>query len=407
MASRTTAALRRAHALACLLCCALLFGGCGSSEGIDADTTPNPCAGVVNLCDAEGTSCDADQLVHCVLDLNGCLTETRVDCATTGGACALEADGAMCLAADPCLDNPAPCDAPSRACDGDTLTLCEADLNGCLTETRIDCAANDSQCALDNGGQPVCLGLCDTIADPCPVAERACQDGQNLRICTHNLEGCLTQNIVACPDGGRCIPDDALGGRCASACDLACDGVTPDTPSCNGNLIENCTDLNGDGCFDHLVTNCGVGSCDDSSGQPVCDSAGVFIVGTWNFLKAPEPEFFVPIADNGPLPFYQGFQGTWMSIISFKTNSLLTEPIDFTVSLELEDGNSAYYERTDYRFIDGGDGYSYHYDSFVDIGVYEPPIQGTPTTLTIHAEGALGVQVDITYSMTVGELFEF
>src|SRR5690606_37283120 len=156
------------------------------------------------------------------------------------------------------------------------------------------------------------------------------------------------------------------------------------------------------GCIERVVTDCGLGTCDETTGSPMCTVAGEFYVGV-NTVFETEPMFFTQIDDNAEIPVTQGFQGTWMVVVAFKTRALLSGNLSIDASIEL-DGMPAGSLSLDQQVpLPGNDGYDYYYNYFVDMGLFEPPMMGLPLTIHLTVSDDLGVMVDETRVGTVGE----
>ncbi len=133
-------------------------GVCECDPGFNGDgltcTPDDVCAGIAD-CNTAGISCSADSLVTCEADANGCLVESAVDCTATGDICDENGAEPACVAA--CSDDPA-CESLSAGdafCDGNTIVSCETDKNGCLAPIDgTDCAL---ELCDESGAAPACI----------------------------------------------------------------------------------------------------------------------------------------------------------------------------------------------------------------------------------------------------------
>lgn len=228
------------------------------------------CTGLT-LCTTLGTSCDAETLVTCADDANGCRVETRTPCGTTSQVCSAASGTAACV--DPCSLIPVDqqCAAEGRTCDADVLQICAMDANGCLVRTDTDCAAMTppTTCG-DDGTMNACLAIdpCAGVTQ-CGTSEtRTCTDPATLTICAANAMGCFVETVMTCT--GSTVCDEATT-TCVDPCaglplcpsSSYCDTATGDRVSCTRNA---------DGCLlESARAACtGGATCDASSGPAVC-----------------------------------------------------------------------------------------------------------------------------------------
>lgn len=246
----------------------------GSDAGVD------PCAGRA-LCATAGTSCEDDELVVCAADAEGCLVETRTDCAAAaGGSCDGSASPPVCvLPPDPCEAIPADqrCAAAGTSClDGTTLETCAPDAFGCLVRTPTDCAARA-------GGtcDPSVPAACAFTGDPCDgitecATPGATCDGPDLVECRRDGFGCYVEVRTTCTDTAFGFCDEAATPRpvCSTAASDPCLGMTECAPlgrACDGDTLRVCA-TNAFGCDLETATACGATMqvCDETSGTPAC-----------------------------------------------------------------------------------------------------------------------------------------
>jgi len=157
----------------------------------------------------------------------------------------------------------------ARRCDGSGgYQLCGTyDADSCLEwGTTVGCAQ----------GQICTNGFCATgCTSECTVAGATRCDGAAVATCGDaNLDGCLTWGTaVPCGEGETCS-----NGRCATGCTSEC--TVAGAVQCDGNAVQTCGDLDGDGCLgwgtgvpcglDEVCSNghCAVGC------TPECTTAG-------------------------------------------------------------------------------------------------------------------------------------
>ena len=209
------------------------------------------------------------------------------------------------------------CDAADQPhCDGNYVTQCKQDSNGCLNVHDQSCG--DGTCS--NGQcHPTCMSFCPTIVSTDPSQDSvhtwdwvrsaypmdcgAC--GASTPACTNEC----TKGAAECDTGAKkeCILDPTTGctqwkrTACANGCrwgeclDVACStncnyvGQT----SCDGNSALTCVQVSG-GCLNWQSTSCGTGTCSNGQCQPagVCDpgcAAGVSIGWSWNQMRTLDP----------------------------------------------------------------------------------------------------------------------
>ena len=253
-------------------------GDGGMSDGaVDCTSVPNPCT-------TAGTSCDADALVTCTRDTNGCLVETRSDCGATGGTCDATATPPACTN-DPCAGVPAAdrCSAPGTTCEDNDLVVCAANAEGCNVRTVTDCAASPGGACDPTPATPVCAlppDPCEAIpaADRCTTEGTSC-DADNLITCAPDAFGCLVNTTTACDSraGGTC---DSTGTAACTFTGDPCAGITEcatEGASCSGASLVRCA-RDGFGCLVESTTDCTstmFGFCDEGATPVQCSTAAV------------------------------------------------------------------------------------------------------------------------------------
>jgi len=117
-------------------------------------------------------------------------------------------------------------------------------------------------CSDDDSGDP-----CEDVAGHCDIPEGTSCNGNIIQTCTDNGAGCLVWvDANPCPAGFACF-----GGSCV--CDDEC---VPDTNQCNGNTIQRCEETI-EGClFWADEQDCALGSmsCDDTEDATCVEGAG-------------------------------------------------------------------------------------------------------------------------------------
>ncbi len=207
-------------------------------------------------CTAEGTVCDGDTLLHCTRGADTCFEATETNCAATGDRCGERDGAATCYEPDPC-EGLVQCDAEGTTCDGNTVVICVADAMGCLVETRHSCSEGREVGVCEEiAGSAVCADACEGLPDRCEVPSRTC-DGDTLRRCAPDENGCLVESEVLCDAAGAYCDGAASGGdRCAeSSCPAASVGgvtlgcgstVTIDTAGTRRHSYYDCGRATGD-----------------------------------------------------------------------------------------------------------------------------------------------------------------
>lgn len=262
----------------------LALGACDSpqvgTDGGDEDGGTDVCEGLT-LCTTAGTSCRGDSVVTCAANADGCMVETTAACAADE-TCEVSGGAAECVedVVDPCEGVPAAerCTAEGRSCDGDTLSICAANTDGCLVIEETDCAAGAGVCD-ESGAMPMCVfpvDPCDGIADACTTPGTSC-DGDNLVTCAPNAFGCLVATTADCASraGGTC--DDTATAECTFTGD-PCDGITQCAAagvSCDGPELVACAE-DAFGCLVEARTDCTdamFGFCDADGAPAMCSTA--------------------------------------------------------------------------------------------------------------------------------------
>ncbi|MCB9532133.1 MAG: DUF4215 domain-containing protein [Myxococcales bacterium] len=314
--------------------------------GTDGTDTPDPCAGL-ELCAAEGSACDGNGFVTCAPNADGCLVETVTACAAgqvcddagaepacvaacedecdaPGGACedgvavmcevgsdgclvetrdvcgdgevCSEGDGIAVCAPDVC-EGRALCADIGAACDGDVVATCAIDADGCLVETRLDCALTGEICGVDDGGVPTCGPVCVDDAG-CSEAGSSCSD-DTLVVCEVSDLGCLVRAEFDCTagrEGGFCssegvatcaVDGDPCDGieQCVPSSVGACDGDTnvtcvPDAFGCNVEQSEDCAAVDGGYCGPGGCAVVDPDVCAAIPAEELCDEAGAVCTET-------------------------------------------------------------------------------------------------------------------------------
>jgi len=225
--------------------------------------------------------------------------------------------GLDCAAALDCVSTPSPtpCDTPTYACDGDTVTLCDSFAGARVV--REDCAAEGLHC-VDLGEESHCgLGTCDPktfqaacmgnattscravtswddkslggliVADDCTASDAACAVIDGMAQCVGNGPACVPF------DGGKCDGDTLLtcdasgherrtdcaatGERCVSVgpnpagIAFACGSkpglvvcvADPSFSQCHGSSLEYCDDKGNEklDCTELGYAGCDSGHC--------------------------------------------------------------------------------------------------------------------------------------------------
>ncbi len=189
---------------------ACVYDMCKDENGVDKE----------NVCVVDETTCADDILVTCVPDADGCPIAEFLDCTTDeGNNFCNDALGTPACDYDPCLEVAKPCYPAGAECEGSEIVTCDADSDGCLVETRQDCAE------LTPGD------TCDMVSD--------------------------TPTCVACVHEADCDTD----------------GVSDGDHLCAGNQLVLCSDADSDGCLEATREDCGADftcctALDDPSGCP-------------------------------------------------------------------------------------------------------------------------------------------
>ena len=239
------------------------------------------CAGR-SLCTTASTSCDADTLVVCAADADGCLVETRTGCGTTSTVCDATSGTAACV--DPCTLLPAASRCTTdgeRTCTAATLSVCAPDADGCLVVTATDCAAAPGGICDTTGAMPMCAAPADACAgipaaERCTTAGTSCTDA-NLITCAPNAFGCLVTTTTDCTSraGGAC---DATGTAaiCTSTTPCATPAACTAGVSCDGPALVTCAP-DAFGCLAETRADCSAaafGFCDaTATPAAICSTA--------------------------------------------------------------------------------------------------------------------------------------
>ena len=177
---------------------------CKTAEGEDKQ----------NVCVIDELTCQANILVDCVDDADGCPIATRTDCTMpgptcTGGACNECAPGdsttpPACVH-NPCKGLPNLCLTEGVTCMGRSIATCAPDSNQCLVETLQMCGEGDT--CMDAGGTPTCMD-CVHAPECAAVSEGAmtCDPvNDRLATCTDtDDDGCRELVTESCGENHSC-----------------------------------------------------------------------------------------------------------------------------------------------------------------------------------------------------------
>ena len=262
-------------------CARTMNGSCDGSASPPA-CKADPCFGVANSCNNEGTTCDDTTLVTCAKNADGCLVATRTSCTGTAGQNICSGTPAAC-GFDPCRDAQGKlkanvCASPDDSCAGDLWVHCVPDDNGCMIATRTDCTkqANKNKC--DGSLHPPACAFdpCKGVTD-CLNAGKTC-DGVNLVECAANGDGCLVKSTTDCTQNhtlDHTCKDNAGTIACTTCSDAeTCAGKSEGDASCDGNVFQRCTDNDGDTCLNAVREDCGENFTCDADPSKRCVYTG-------------------------------------------------------------------------------------------------------------------------------------
>jgi hypothetical protein len=205
-----------------------------------------------------GETCDGTDL--------GTLTCETIEGDFTGGTlactagCALDTAGCTTGCTDACeLDN--------LVCSGDTLRLCEANVEtGCTEWTDTDCTLTSETCEVIGG-----VAQCAACTDACTLDDERCNDTDDgIEACVLGASGCTEWLDGGCPLPTPACELQAGVPTCVATCTDEC---TLDAVQCNlaADGIETC--VNGAaGCTEWSNTACDVATpeCHDLAGVATC-----------------------------------------------------------------------------------------------------------------------------------------
>jgi cysteine-rich repeat protein len=242
----------------------------------------DPCAALPDACTNEGRSCAGTTLVDCARNAEGCLVAKRTDCASASGKNACGGAPADCTF-NPCRDAQGQpkadvCARPDDSCAGDYWVHCVADSDGCAIATRTDCTREPGKNKCDATGKPACgFDRCRGVTN-CLSAGKSC-DGIHLVECAPNADGCLVTTTTDCTHGQTVAEacDSSSGTPMCSTCSDAgsCVGKVEGDTSCDGNVFQRCSDIDGDTCLNAVRKDCGTNfTCDPDPAQGCVFSGG-------------------------------------------------------------------------------------------------------------------------------------
>ena len=159
------------------------------------------------------------------------------------------------------------CELDNRVCSGDTLRVCEANIEtGCTVWVDTDCTSSSETCqVIDTVAQ------CADCVDACVLNEERCNDTDDgIEACVLGAAGCTEWQNADCPQATpACELVDTIP-TCVATCEDAC---TLAAKQCNltADGIEVCV-TGAEGCTEWQNNPCDAGTpqCQDIDGTPTC-----------------------------------------------------------------------------------------------------------------------------------------
>jgi len=207
------------------------------------------CVSCLDECVVGFTQCNGDTVQDCSdCDADTCneYCDTVTDCSLAGEVCVLGA----CI---PCSDE---CMIGDLGCNGDIITDCgECDLDTCTEycDTATDCMATGDNCS---------AGVCAPCTNECAaIGDTDCLGDSIITCGNYDGDPCLEYApTFDCSSTGLTCDNGSGSGVCV--CTHECAGSDP--MSCNGNIVEACSDCDADPCLESCqIFNCGAsgGTC--------------------------------------------------------------------------------------------------------------------------------------------------
>lgn len=275
----------------------------------------DPCATLPDACASERRSCAGTTLVDCARNADGCLVATRTDCASESGKNTCSGTPAECTF-NPCRDAQGRpkadvCASPDTSCAGDYLVRCVADSDGCQIATRTDCTRENGQNFCNATDDPPKCGFdrCRGVTN-CLTPGKSC-DGVHLVECAPNADACLVKTTTDCTHGQTVAETcDASSGTpsCSRCSDAAgCVGKLEGDTSCDGNVFQRCSDIDGDTCLNAVRNDCGPNFTCDPDPAKGCVYSGGDTCSSEVAATLHEPMSYGPFDTTGAGNEYSGY----------------------------------------------------------------------------------------------------
>lgn len=118
------------------------------------------------------------------------------------------------------------------------------------------------------------------------------------------------------------------------------------------------------------------------------------------------PSDYTPLSDPASLTLEFGAQGSWMTVLAFKTQGIFTSNVTVTARMELADSNTTRLGELnleDRPLTFGGDGFDYYFSFFLAITIpdSQPSVDGQPAHLSFTVVDGEGHSVERELDVTL------
>lgn len=226
-------------------------------EGATCD--PPECTDSCNPGAYPKCSDDVTQVLVCD-DFNGdnCYEEQVAATCSNGKICKVTAQSAGCDYN--CTDQCDPVAQRYNWCSDDQrdVMTCEKQANGCYRIITWENCSYSEICIEQSDGA-ICSNGCEELCDPTQLS--SCNSSQTAIVSCSDLDndGCFEPVTTQCGSDKICTIGSA-GAVCVNNCTNECSPSSYPKCSSDQTAVERCIDINNDGCYELTTTNCGSGT---------------------------------------------------------------------------------------------------------------------------------------------------
>ncbi len=149
---------------------------------------------------------------------------------------------------------------------------------------------------------------------------------------------------------------------------------------------------------------CGDGgdaSTDSDAATADADDTGEFEIGT-NTVNEANRDSFTLMTDGAEVPLVWGVQGSWMVVLSFRSQNLIEETFEVVADIAIDGDDVGEVWLTGQETFPGGDGWDYYYNLFLAIDLADPPPRGTPAHIRMSVTDEHGTTAEQAHDVVIG-----